>query len=413
MSTSLIGRAQEKGDLCITLQNILALCAPKERPDSPTYGPGAGMLLRPEIIERAIKTHEERLGPAYKIFFSPHGKKLTQTMLKEFARTLLEKKHIMLLPARYEGMDARVEEEYADAIISVGDFVLMGGDIPAMTLLEGMLRYVPGVVGREESVEQDSFSGPLVDYPEYTEPLEWHGKRVPDIIRSGNHKEIAQWRYRQALERTVYGHFDWLRTHPISDGLRDDALAAMPKHYVALMHDGVKLKDGRVGTSSVTSIDLHDIARSCCTYGIEQFFVVTPLKDQQTIVRTLMDFWLNEGLQYNAHRFQAMQRVVLINQLDEAIAAIEKTTGLKPLVIGTSAQSHDGVPMVSYSDQAIVWKHKRPVLILFGTAFGMSDALIGRCDYLFPTIQGFSAFNHLSVRSAAAIVLDRWLSHGR
>ena len=140
LGTSLVERAVEAGIVEFSLENLFAQCAPKERIDSPTFGHSAGMLIKPEAVEKAVDAQESQFGPAYKIFFSPHGKKLDQTHLKKLAQTFQEKKHIMLLPARYEGMDARVESYYADEIISIGDYVLMGGDLPAMVLIRVFLR---------------------------------------------------------------------------------------------------------------------------------------------------------------------------------------------------------------------------------------------------------------------------------
>ena len=284
LEESLIGRAQEKGIFQATISNLFSFCDPKQRIDAPTYGPGAGMVLKPELIQRAIEAQEKEHGSAYKIFFSPHGTKLNQYHMRRLSALFQEKKHIMLLPARYEGMDARVETYYADEILSIGDYVLMGGDVPAMVLLEGVLRYFPDVIGKDESVESDSFTGPLVDYPEYTEPLEWQHMSVPEIVRSGNHQKIAEWREEQALKRTLLGgHFDWFRSFDLSLSLVQKATKIIPPHYVALMHDQVQLKDNRVGTSSVTSLDVHDIARSAITYGLKKYFVVTPLQDQKRL----------------------------------------------------------------------------------------------------------------------------------
>ncbi len=165
------------------------------------------MLLRPEVIQQAVEAQEAAHGKAYKIFFSPKGKTLDQPMLRNLAHILTEKKHMMLLPARYEGMDARVEEEYADCLLSIGNYVLMGGDIPAMVLMEGMLRLVPGVVGKEESVVEESYTGPFLDYPEYTAPVVWKGREVPEIVRGGNHAAIEKWRKEQAAAESVQNHF--------------------------------------------------------------------------------------------------------------------------------------------------------------------------------------------------------------
>lgn len=415
LETSLIKRAQQEKRIALEVSSLFNYSAPKERIDAPTYGHGAGMLIKPEVIERAVVDRQELHGQAYKIFFSPQGERLTQDLLREMYEDLEKRpnKHIMVLPARYEGMDARVEEHYADRIISVGDFVLMGGDIPAMMLLEGFLRLVPGVVGKQESIEHESFSGPFVDYPEYTEPIEWKGMRVPDVIRSGNHKAISTWREITAAKASVLNHFEWVRSHKLSSEQERLVEVAMPSHYVILMHDQVKLPDGKEGTTSVTSLDVHDIARSAATYGIKRYYIVTPLLDQQKIIRKLLDFWLGEeGADYNPSRHRAVSRVELVSSLDEALASIKNRENKEPLLMATSARSeeyfqHSGA--ITYSDQRKVWKHELPVVIIFGTGHGLATSVLKKCAFMLPPVCGFSSFNHLSVRSAAGIVFDRWL----
>lgn len=411
LQTSLIRRAQEQKLVQFNLADFFSFVAPKERIDSPTFGHGAGMLIKPDVVQKGIEMLESNHGKAYKIFFSPHGKKLDQKLLTQIADDLKAREHLMLIPARYEGMDARVEEFYADQVISVGDFVLMGGDLPAMTLLEGLLRLIPGVVGKQESVTADSFSGPFVDYPEYTMPVVWQGKEVPEVVRSGNHAAIAAWRAAQAIERTVNGHFKWLSEHYVSDAQKKSVLQAIPNHYVALMHSQVVTGDGdRVGNTSVTSIDIHDIARSAKTYGIKNYFIVTALLDQQKIVRKLLDFWqTGGGVDYNASRHEAVKQVELVDDLQVAIDHIERKEGVKPLIIATSARETEHVKQITYHDQGIVWSQKRPVLLIFGTGRGLAPELLARCDYLLVPVEGLTSYNHLSVRSAVAIILDRWL----
>src|SRR5690606_6223611 len=141
LSTSLVCAAQENKKVSFDIDTFFSFVNPKERIDAHTFGHGPGMLIKPEVVQKAIEAKEQKSGTAFKIFFSPQGKRLTQPLLKKIAQKGQDVGHVMLLPARYEGMDARVEEEYADLTVSLGDFVLMGGDIPAMALLEGMLRY--------------------------------------------------------------------------------------------------------------------------------------------------------------------------------------------------------------------------------------------------------------------------------
>lgn len=431
LSTSLIQRAQEQGIVSFNLTNLFDYAAPKERIDGPTFGHGAGMLLRPDVIERAVDAQESQGSPTYKIFFSPQGEKLDADVLKEIYEACqgTVKKNLMLLPARYEGMDARVEEHYADKIISIGDFVLMGGDLPAMMLIEGLLRFIPGVVGKQESVLRDSFADSFVDYPEYTAPVEWKGLKVPEVIRSGNHKELSEWRNKAAAMKSTLQHFDWVRTHKLNE--RQEKLVAeiIPAHYAILMHAQVVLPNdqpsskkgmpdstqaaNKVGCTSVTSLDIHDIARSACTYGLRGYFIVTPLADQQKIIQKLLDFWASdEGVDYNRHRHKALENVFIVSSLDEALEMIHQRENAEPLLMGTSARSPEHEQhacSISYFDQKRVWAAKRPLAFIFGTGRGLAAEVLKRCDFMLPPVKGFGSFNHLSVRSAAAIVFDRWL----
>lgn len=411
LQTSLVHRAQQKGLVNFDTTSFFSLVAPKERIDAPTFGPGSGMLIKPTVVEAGINLCEQKHGPAFKIFFSPQGQKLDQCSLAQLTQKIRAHGHALLIAARYEGMDARIEQEYADAIVSVGDFVLMGGDLPAMMLLEGMLRFIPGVVGKEESVREDSFTGPFLDYPEYTEPVEWHGKKVPDIVRSGNHGAIAQWRQEQAAQKTVLQHFAWMRTQPMNQAQKKLASRYIPHHYTALMHADVLVgSEKKPGVTSVTSLDIHDIARSSATYGIMQFFIVTPLVDQKRIVQTLLNFWQRGiGIDYNPSRHEAVKSVEIHDTLDSAIAEITKKEGVAPLLIATSANKHGHAGSISFWDQSLVWQQERPVLFIFGTGQGLTEDLVQRCDYILSPIEGISGFKHLSVRSAVAIVLDRWL----
>lgn len=412
LNTSLIKNAQDKNIISVDVNSFFSVAPLKKRIDAPSFGPGSGMLIRPEIVQEAIELQEGKHGGAFKVFFSPHGEKLDQRMLEKIALRIHNYGHLMLIPARYEGMDTRVEQEYADVLLSVGDFVLMGGDLPAMMLLEGLLRLIPGVVGKKTSVEQDSFSGPFVDYPEYTQPVEWKGRMVPEVVRSGNHGVIAQWRSEQAAQRTVAHHFNWMRSQEMTPEQMKCARAYIPRHYVALVHGDVLIgKDRVVGETSVTTIDLHDIARSSKTYGIINFFVVTPLLDQQRIVNRLLDFWFSEsGIEYNENRHEAVRTIVVTDTIEDAIASIEAQEGVRPLVITTSAIAPKmSEKLISFSDQQVVWGLGRPVLLVFGTGQGLRDEFIDQADFQLMPISGFSDFNHLSVRSAAAITLDRWL----
>ncbi len=412
LRTSLIKRSQEKEITSFDVVSFSSFCQPKERIDGPTVGHGSGMALRPEVIERVVQGQEEKYGKAYKIFLTPQGKKLDQRLVETLSKTFLTHPHIMLIAGRYEGCDERAVQEYADLEISVGDYVLMGGDLPAMVLLEAVMRYLPGVVAKDDSVEKDSFTGSFVDFPTYTvPPREWKGHMIPEVLLSGNHAAMDTFRKEVAAHRSVKEHFGWVRSHCVAKDDKKLVCKYMPPHYVVLMHDQVIVNhEGLVGTSSVTSLDIHDIARSCRTYGIKGYSLVTPLIDQRKIVESILEFWHGAGIAYNNNRAEAVDLVSIESSLEQVIATIEQKEGKKPLVVATSAKSQGNLSRsITYYDQSVVWEHDRPVLFIFGTAKGLSDTLISACDYLLLPVGGFTDFKHLSVRSAVAIVLDRWM----
>lgn len=410
IQTSLIKRAHEKGLISIDLDEFFSFVAPKERIDAPTFGHGPGMLIKPLVVQKAVESKEAAYGKAFKIFFSPSGVKLDQALAQIIANKAQECGHLMLVAGRYEGMDARVEQVYADMTVSLGDFVLMGGDIAGLAVLESVSRLIQGVVGKAESVADESFSGPFVEYPHYTEPVVWNGMEVPEVIRSGNHAAMNSWRSEQATKKTVLHNFDWLRKFQLNSNDRQRVLRHVPRHYTALLHNDVLIGDDKTpGTTSVTSIDLHDIARSSRTFGIEHFFVVTHLIDQQKIVQKLLDFWMSSGIEYNFSRHEAVKRVSLAHNLTAVIEEIEKREGKKPVVIATSAREIDHPHVITFYDQEKVWSSERPVLIIFGTGRGLTEGCLKSADFLLKPVESLTNYNHLSVRSAVAIVLDRWL----
>ncbi len=437
LKTSLIGRACEKKLVDFNVVRFSDFCKPGERIDGPSCGHGCGMIIRPEVVEAAIEFCEKKCGKSFKIFFSPQGKKLDQKLVQELATQIFPSvvgdeqsklhpdpsahsvvsepvqascDHLLLVCSRYEGMDERVEFFHADEIISLGDFVVMGGDLPAQIFLEGILRLLPGVVGKCASVIEESFGKAFLDYPHYTLPVEWHKMKVPDVLRSGDHAAIEKWRKDKAAKKTVLNKFDWLRSHIRSKEDCDLSRKFIPNHYVALMHTQVLVKGGRIGDTSITSIDIHDIARSSSTYGISNFFITSRLEDQHMIMKTFLDFWeSDEGKKYNPSRFHAIARVVPTKSLEEVLSHIEKKEGKNPIIIATSAQSKKMVAQIDYFSQGLLWEKERPILFLFGTGQGLCDEIVQKSDFLLSPVQGLVDYNHLSVRSAVAVVLDRWL----
>ncbi len=200
LGSSIIGRAQQSGLLSVTAHNIRDFSADKhKKTDDYPYGGGNGLVMLAQPIYDAYRSIVENLD--YKphfIYMSPQGKRLDQQLVEE----LSVHKHIILLCGHYEGVDERILEELVDDEISIGDYVLTGGEIPAMVLIDAISRTVPGVLSNEDSYSDESHKDGVLEYPQYTRPYDFYGKTVPDILLSGHHANINKWRRLQSLKRT-------------------------------------------------------------------------------------------------------------------------------------------------------------------------------------------------------------------
>ena len=196
LKQSVIGRAQENELVDINLVNIRDFSQDKHKKvDDTPYGGGAGMVMMPDVVYRAyqsVKTDKAKV-----IYMSPQGKKLDQKKVEDLAK----QEHLILLCGHYEGIDQRVIDKIVDEEISIGDYVLTGGEIPAMVLIDSVCRYVKGVL-KEESIKEESFSNGLLEYPQYTRPEIFEGEKVPEILLSGNHQKIEKWRKEKSFEIT-------------------------------------------------------------------------------------------------------------------------------------------------------------------------------------------------------------------
>ena len=201
MNTSITGRAITKGLLSLEAINIRDFAFNKhQKVDDYPYGGGAGMLMQAEPVYLSYESIAERIGRKPRvIFLTPQGKTFNQDMAKEFA---LEE-DLVFLCGHYEGIDERVLEEIVTDYVSIGDYVLTGGELPAMVMMDSISRMVPGVLNNQESGETESFSGNLLDYPQYSRPEEWHGKNVPEVLLSGHHANVDKWRREQSIIRTA------------------------------------------------------------------------------------------------------------------------------------------------------------------------------------------------------------------
>lgn len=201
-SESIIGRAIEMGKVEIVIRDIRDYCYDKHKQaDDMPFGGGAGMVMKPEPLFRALADCSGKV-----IYTSPQGEKFSQKM----ALDLSEESELVIIAGHYEGIDERVIEEKVDMEISIGDYVLTGGELPAMVMMDSIIRLLPGVI-RRESYENDSFFQGLLDYPQYTRPADYEGCKVPEVLLSGHHKKIEEWRFYQSVKRTLERRPDLLQ----------------------------------------------------------------------------------------------------------------------------------------------------------------------------------------------------------
>jgi tRNA (guanine37-N1)-methyltransferase len=194
LSESMIGRARARGLVDIRVANLRDYAGGKHRvTDDYTFGGGSGMVLKPEPLFAAVDAL--RTPGARVILMDPRGRAFTQRV----ARELAGEKHLILLAGRYEGVDERVSEHLADDALSIGDYVLTGGELPALVVADAVIRLLPGALGGEDAAERESFTGGLLEPPQYTRPEEFRGARVPAVLLSGDHARIARWRRQRAL----------------------------------------------------------------------------------------------------------------------------------------------------------------------------------------------------------------------
>ena len=205
LEQSIIGRAVENGQISINLINIRDFSTDKHKKvDDTPYGGGAGMVMMPDVVYSAYKSLES--SDAKVIYMSPKGKTLNQEKVEELSK----ENHLIILCGHYEGIDQRVLDKIVDEEISIGDYVLTGGEIPAMVLIDSVSRYVKGVL-KEDSIKEETFSNGLLEYPQYTRPEIFQGERVPEVLLSGNHQEIDKWRKEKSLEITKKNRPDLLK----------------------------------------------------------------------------------------------------------------------------------------------------------------------------------------------------------
>jgi tRNA (guanine37-N1)-methyltransferase len=402
---SILKKAQERQLIQIRLVDPRDFTTDRHRVvDDYPYGGGQGMVMKPEPLVAAIeKVRGESDNPRI-ILLSPRGSRFNQ---RDAAR-LAEIKELVLICGRYEGVDERVRA-FVDEELSIGDYTLSGGEPAAHVVIDAVARLIPGVLGNERSASEESFSAGLLEYPQYTRPEIFRDIRVPEVLLSGDHERIKQWRREKSIKLTLDRRADLFDQAPLTVAERESALADRAPVYLALLHYPVYDKNAQVVTTALTNMDIHDIARSAKTYGIRGFYVVTPVKALQKLALKIIAHWEEGyGSRYNVTRKQALALARIRDTLDDVLTDIERECGHKPLLVVTTAKARKNqTPFTTLRD--MLQRQGQPILLLFGTGWGLTEAILSQSDYVLEAIEGATDYNHLSVRSAAAIVLDRLL----
>jgi tRNA (guanine37-N1)-methyltransferase len=401
LAAGVVGRAKQAGTIAVTTINPRDFTSDKHRTvDDTPYGGGPGMVMKPEPLLAAIAL----AGQGHRILLSPSGTPLTQRRVQELAKL----DHLVLVCGRYEGVDQRVIDIAIDEELSLGDYVLSGGELGALTIIDAVARLVPGVLGEPTSADDESFSAGLLEYPHYTRPAEIAGLGVPPVLAGGNHAVIAAWRRLQSMQRTAARRPDlWKQFRPTkADAKAFPPLAA--RTHLALVHHPVVDRVGTVITTALTNFDIHDLARSSMTYGLAALHLITPVTSQRDKADHIARLWMGDD--QGEHRARALELVRTADSIETVIAVLTAEYGRAPVVVATSAKASSFPDLPRRHPATLVAEASgdpSPLLVLLGSGWGLADHLIPSVSRVLTPIEGASAWNHLSVRSAGAVLLDR------
>ncbi|HEY0253597.1 MAG TPA: tRNA (guanosine(37)-N1)-methyltransferase TrmD, partial [Kofleriaceae bacterium] len=343
-----------------------------------------------------------------RILLSPGGAPLTQKRVAELAK----QSHLVLVCGRYEGIDQRVIDSAIDEEISIGDYVLSGGELGALVIIDAVARLVPGVLGEPTSADDESFSAGLLEYPQYTRPPELATAgathAIPPVLTSGNHAAIASWRRTQAMQRTAARRPDLWKQFRQSKAEKKTFQALVERTHLALVHHPVVDRTGAIVTTALTNFDIHDLARSTMTFGLAALHLVTPVTSQREKAEHIAQLWMGDD--QGEHRARALRLVRTAESIETVISALAAEYGRAPMVVASSAKS-TSFPTAERRTPAELTAEfaldPAPLLVLLGTGWGLADPLIPSVSRILTPIDGYTDWNHLSVRSAGAILLDR------
>lgn len=413
LDTALLGKAKKSGLIYTQVINPRDWTIDRyKKVDDRPYGGGPGMIMMLEPLVHALQhLSAQPQGYGRTIMLSASGKPFTQ----KFAYELTKEKVLTIICGRYEGIDSRLLQLFPIEAVSVGEAVINGGEAAAMMIIEATTRLIPGFIGKETSYLEESFSNNLLEHPQYTRPAVYETSSVPKVLLEGNHQKIKQWQKEESLKVTFNTCPEMLNKANLStsdiqflcNNIRKMNRLHLGRNlHCVLLHYPVLLKEKKIGATSLTNLDVHDIARCAKTYGLGSVIIVTPLHDQQIILEKIIKHWtLGSGGKSNPDRAEAFKLVHIASDLQGSLDIIENYTGQLPLLIGTTACNH-GVLLPHNIQEMLL---QQPVVLLFGTGHGLTPAILDCCFGVLRPLRWLDNYNHLPVRSAVAITLDRIL----
>jgi tRNA (guanine37-N1)-methyltransferase len=400
VSSSVLGRGIEAGKLDVAVIDLRDYgIGSRRQVDDYSFG-GGGMVLMPGPLEAAIDAIADR-NDRFVAVPSPQGTPLCQETVEDLYRAA-RLKRLIIVCGHYEGLDERFMARNADAEFSIGDFVITGGELPAVILTDAVARLVSGVVGRDEAVRDDSFFSGMLDHPHYTRPAEFGGDKAPDALLGGDHEAIRAFRLDESARRTIARRPDVIARAGIMPWMKRGV-------YVIEAHYPVLDKNGAKCATSITGLDVHDIARACRTYGIKKYIIVTPIAEQRAMVKKIAEHWTEGyGTEFNPDRSEAMKLIKTCPSIESALSWIEGREHAASFTVATTAKMrYDASHWTSIKRRML--ELCLPIAFLFGTGSGLHDEAVSNASAVMAPISGgVDGYNHLSVRSAAGIVLDRF-----
>lgn len=414
LNCGLMARAQQHKIVSFSMHNPRDFSDNKHRHvDDRPFGGGPGMVMQIGPLAETIRSIDT---PGRIILLTPQGYPFDQKM----AKALSLEDNLTMICGRYEGMDARIADIFPLTPVSVGDAVLNGGEVAALAMIEAISRLRPGYMGKETSGEEESFSHGCLEYPHYSRPETFEGHVVPEELLSGNHALIARWRRREALAQTWRYRPEMLATAELYQSdlefLKNLPRTQPGRNFsFCLVHHPVQIDCKKEGISSLTNLDIHDIARISASYGMGLMYVVTPLLDQKHLLQDLLRHWtLGRVVKNHPDRARALRHVRVVASIDEAIQQATIERGIRPCLVASSASWPRGDKNCAPVTPGYIQNElaQKPVMVLLGTAQGLAESVIKRCDMQLRPLR-FLDYNHLSVRSAAAILADRILGDFR